>query len=566
MNDVSIIQSRILLCLATLLPFWNLFGAPEVLVSIPDSELPVKLWGYVRFWDWSIFWGGQMDHVGFPQTGMLNNPDIVATFLVGMFRPIVGLIWSFNLLLISVMGANIVGGYFLCRQFGCIRWSAVVGAIIFGWQPLLVSYGFSSVITDLIHLWPYAFGLGFIQRGLQEENFEDGRWAGVSLALGFITCPYNFVLFIPIIPILLIWMWTQNRSLMWPLVMRLALFGSVLVTLYAFRIGYVMRGGSSLVDSDMVDSVRHSYPFDGLRAEKETRFTAFLAEMFGVLPRPVVVMEQVARFYRHFQWGTSVVIVGLWGLLRVPQYRLFFFSGILIGLGASIGPFAIVSPMLELKDPWNLMYLYAYYLPLGKMILEPFRYALVAGTFLALVVGLGVQRLGRFGWMVGLFLIGETFWRSPTLPFPIRTIPWDERMETLPISRTGGVVHLPFFVPKSNRFDRTHFIYQLQHDRPISDPIMGFPSPYMIENSFLCTLIHTETVAFPLQFFPCGRVSIPKSILQLATDNVAAVVIDPAKYASEDWSAVQRILSSDLPLNRTEYQGLIILEPTDVEQ
>ena len=58
----------------------------------------------------------------------------------------------------------------LCRQFGCLRWSALIGATVFGWQPLLVSYGFSSVITDLIHLWPYAFGLAFIQRGMLEEN------------------------------------------------------------------------------------------------------------------------------------------------------------------------------------------------------------------------------------------------------------------------------------------------------------------------------------------------------------------------------------------------------------
>ena len=57
MNDLSIKQSRILLCLVTCLPFWNLFASTDLLVSIPDSELPVKLWGYVRFWDPSILGG-----------------------------------------------------------------------------------------------------------------------------------------------------------------------------------------------------------------------------------------------------------------------------------------------------------------------------------------------------------------------------------------------------------------------------------------------------------------------------------------------------------------------------
>ena len=264
--------------------------------------------------------------------------------------------------------------------------------------------------------------------------------------------------------------------------------------------------------------------------------------------------------------GTSVVIVGALGLFYLPKHRWFVLSGILVGVGASIGPFAILNPTTELLEPWNPLYLFAYYLPLGKMILEPFRYVLVAGTFLALSVGVGVQRLGRLGWGIGLVLVGETFWRSPTLPFPVREIPWDGRMETLPIERDGGIVHLPFFVSRSNRFDRTHFVYQLQHDRPISDPIMGFPSPYMIENTFVCTLLHFRNHGIPLEFFPCGRDSLRSSIHQLYTDNVAAIVIDPTRYTPEDWRAVDQLLTSDLPLNRSEYQGLVILEPKGVGQ
>ena len=561
MIDLTAKQCRLVLLLATLLPFWRLVTGEDMLVSIQDSEMPVKLWGFVRFWDWRLLWGGHMKLVGFPETGMLNNPDIVATIIVGLLRPFVGLVNAFNLLLMLVMGCNLTSGYFLCRQFECTRWASIVGGIVFGWQPLLVSYGFSSVITDLIHLWPYALGLGLIQRAMLEDNPSDGTWAGICLAFGFITCPYNFVLFVPIIPLLLVWMWYRNPENFWAILNRMGLTGSVLVLIYGLRIGYVMHGESSLVDAEMVDSVRHVFPFEGLQAAKVTRYTAFFGEMFGALPRPVVVMEQVARFYRHFQWAVSVSLVAGIGVFTAKSNRIFFILGLTMGIGASVGPYFTVNPTIEMTEPWNVLYLYAYYLPLGKMILEPFRYVLVAGTFIGLSVAIGVQRFGKWSWLVGAMLIAETFWRSPTLPFPTQSIPWDDRMSNLPISSNGGIVHLPFFVSRSNRFDRSHFVYQLQHDRPISDPIMGFPSPYMVSNTFLCTLIHAETVEFPMEHFPCGRESLEYGIEELSKDNVSAVVLDPDKYSPNDWLNIRSILESGLPIDIKEYRGLFILEP-----
>ena len=432
-----------------------------------------------------------------------------------------------------------------------------MAGVFLGWQPLLLSYGFASNITDLTHLWPYALGLGFVQRALIEDNPVDGGWAGLFFAVGFLTCPYNFVLFIPVLPAMILWVvlcTSEWRALLW----KLSTVAGALLILYGLRVGYVMNQDGSLVATDAVESVRHVYPFDGLRADKETRFTAFLTELFGVMPRPVVIMEQVARFARHFQWGVlSLCAVGV-GLVTASSVRWFLSVGILLGIGSSIGPFATWSPFVELSEAYNPIYWWSYKLPLGKMILEPFRYVLVSGLFMAVAVGLGLQRLQKWGMLFGIVMLGEMAWRSPQWLLPVQPIAWDDRMEQVDFA-DGGIVHLPFFVSKSNRFDRQHFLFQMQHGHPITDPIMGFPAPYMIENAVLCQLIHAESVQFPMEFFPCGRETLRKGWQELQDSGVGSIVFDPAKYASGDWKNVQQIVQQ-LSVEPRSEQGLIILE------
>ena len=357
-------------------------------ISIRNSEFPII--GYVTFSQPSMWFGGRVETASYPLVGTLNNPDLYAGlfFWVGDclgFDQYDDYGVVFNLLLFSVMLMNIFAGAFLSRQFGGSPWINLLVGVFFAWQPLLLSYGFASNITDLTHLWPFALGLGFTKRSLDEDNPADGKLAGLFFASGFLTCPYNFVLFIPILPVLIWWMYRysqQWKALLW----NLSWVAALILGCYGLRVAFVMNQAGSLVAADTVESVRHVLPFDGLRAEKETRFTAFLMELFGVHPKPVVVMEQVARFTRHFQWGViTCVLVGV-GLWKAKDFRILAGLGVLIGVGTSIGPFAPLNPFTELSGPYNPVYWWSYILPLGKMILEPFRYVLVSGVFMSVLL------------------------------------------------------------------------------------------------------------------------------------------------------------------------------------
>ena len=549
------------------LPFSSLgFDWSTQVISIENSEFPVKVWSYVTFSEPSMWFGGHVDTASFPLTGALNNPDIIAG-IVFWFASLVGLEQHtdyglvFNVLLYSVMWLNIVSGAFLGSQWSVRRWEALIVGVFFAWQPLLISYGFASNITDLIHIWPFAFGLAFLKRAMDEEHPDTGKYAGGFFALGFLTCPYNFVLFIPILPMMVWWVIQSDKQwkqLLW----NVCMVAGILLALYGLRVGYVINQSGSLVDADTVDSVRHTYPFEGLKGDKETRFAAFFTELWGVFPRPVVVMEQVARFTRHFQWGLITwILVGI-GLRYANGVGLFVLTSIVIGIGSSVGPFATWSPFYELSGPYNPIFWWSHLLPLGKMILEPFRYVLVSGVFMTVCIAVAFSwvstRYSRVvSLLLGVALVCEVFWRAPQLPLPVQSLPADSRMDTVPLE-DGGVVHLPFFASRSNRFNRYHFFYQLQHKHPIADPIMGFPSPYIIDNAVLCRLVNAETVKFPMEFFPCNRETIRKGWKELQTSGIGNIVFDPQKYDPEDWLDVEKILR-ELPVKPVFYEGLVIV-------
>ena len=538
-------------------PFFDLGMDWETqVVSIRDSEFPVKVWSYLTFSEPAMWFGGRVSSVSFPQEGHLNNPDLFASLFFWLMSSLpIGL--RFNLLLYTVMILNIAAGSFLVHQFEVSWWKSLMAGVFLAWQPLLLSYGFASNITDLTHLWPYAFGLGFLQRGVLESHAADGRIAGLCFAIGFLTCPYNFVLFIPILPMLVYWL-TRTQVSWKETLWNVSLGAGILLVLYGAWVGYVMNQADSLVAADTVESVRHAYPFDGLRGDKETRFTAFLMEMFGVFPRPMIIMEQVARFSRHFQWGVVGCLCVLVGAWKAEGFRWFAIVALLIGIGTSMGPFATVNPFTEFSGPFNPIYWWSYSLPLGKMILEPFRYVLVAGLFMTPLIGIGLHKMGKFGWLMSVLMLGEIGFRSPQFILPVETIAWDDRMTDINLP-SGGVVHFPFFVSKTNRFDRKHFLYQLQHGHPIADPIMGFPAPYMVENAVLCALIHVETVQFPMEAFQCNRESFRKGWKELQTSGVGSIVFQPELYDEGDWRGVQSIVEK-LPVAFKEVDGLFILE------
>ena len=145
-----------------------------------------------------------------------------------------------------------------------------------------------------------------------------------------------------------------------------------------------MSAESSQMSSELVQSTRHQWPFMGLIPDHPDRYVATISDYFTFGKDNLIIRDSGARFYRSYTLG----LVGL-GLGRgVWKSRLWLWAVIFtLGLLLSIGPFVSLSTGLFISKPSNPIYLAFYYgWPGTQMILEPFRYQLVATLGLCMMV------------------------------------------------------------------------------------------------------------------------------------------------------------------------------------
>ena len=95
----------------------------------------------------------------------------------------------------------------------------------------------------------------------------------------------------------------------------------------------------------------------------------------------------------------------------------------------------------------------------------------------------------------------------------------------------GALVELPCWEGDSLRFDRAHFLHQLEHGRPIMDEVAGFPARYLNRNDLLAAAVMVEGVRPDQEVIPTGP--LEAGVARLAADGFAGVVVDPAGYASD---------------------------------
>ena len=78
-SDLTRKGSVLILLIMGLIPFGSVWFQEDMAISIENSELPVKMWCYLRFLEEGRLFGGDIIEAGFPGTSALNNPDIVAS-------------------------------------------------------------------------------------------------------------------------------------------------------------------------------------------------------------------------------------------------------------------------------------------------------------------------------------------------------------------------------------------------------------------------------------------------------------------------------------------------------
>lgn len=523
------------------LPLCSLVGAPGAMLADPLGEWPVKLWVFETFAEVGLF-GGRVDASAFPGGGPLNNPDPVGTLVTALLRPLFGRAWAFNLLVVLQLQATMLATWWLVRALVEDRGAALLAAASFALTPLVLVYCVAGSVTDMLNLWPYPLLLRALWRALREGAPRAALAAGLWGAVGFVTCPYNLVVFstlaIPALPFLP----ALRGQTPWPRVLRVA--GTFAASLllgagaYAAWTWGLTHAPDSQIPSGLIDVTRHRPPYPFLEPGHVDRYTAYLADYLAVTKDALVEREAGSRYLRAFSPGLGLLGLAGLGLLlaRRAEHRYWALAGAW-GALVSTGPFLPVTRLLHLRAPGNAAWALTAWLPGGDLILEPFRYALPAALAFAVGGAVAVDRLaGRFGAWVGpaavVAWLAELVWLSP-VPVPLPTV-----VPVVPgvyarlgsLVEAGAVLELPYFDTGTDRLLRVHFFHQRVHGRPIPDEVTGLPARYVRENQFVASLVEAEKPMGRLAVDVTDPSRIGADLRRFVDDGFAAVVVTPSFY------------------------------------
>ena len=562
----------LLLALAAGLPALSLLGHPGAFLAGPHSEVCVKLFLFDAFRGARLL-GGVMDGIGFPNTGMLNNPDPLGTAVFQLLQPLCGDAWAWNLLVIGQIWATMAATWLLARELCGDRWAAVTAALGFGLTPLLLVYPLLSGVPEILHLWPYPLALRAGLRALSRPGWRDGLAAGAWAGVGVVTCPYDAVVFGALAFPLLLWLPVAGRqglvpsadpgaSVAGPRQLLRALLGAALGGLatagwYVVWMKLLMSGPDSQISADLVEGTRHLPPYRLLHPSEIKRYTAFLGEYFATGAQALVVRDMVSRFYRAFSPGFSLMALALAGVLLARGRRraaLAWPLAAVFAMLASTGPFLPWSAGSCLDGPTNPFWLALYHLlPGAKLLLEPLRYGFAAALALALAASVGVALLARRlgGWVAAVapaLFLAELLLLSPVpVPLPVASLRVSDAYARLDeVLPPGPILDLPYFDRGTQRFQRMHMLQQLVHRRPIPDEVVGFPPRYLVENQFTATLLATEKPYGALVVRVVDPSAVPSDRARLARDGFVGIVVDPSGFDSP--ARAERVLAQLAPL------------------
>lgn len=550
----------LILAALSLLPLLNLVGFSGAYLGDPLGELPIKLWVFQTFWDPALWLGGEITAIGYPNTGPLNNPDPVGTLIFNLLRPLFGPSRAYNLFISLELFAAMAAAWALARDLVRDEVAAATAAVAFGFTPLLLVYPVMGAITDMLNVWPYPLAMMFTLRALRRPGWRDGLYAGLFGALGFITCPYNFVVFaIAVIPALL-WLPLGLRDRLVPIADELATLqdrrailrqwgrailglGLVMAALgggFAVHLQSIMNDPDSQMSAEMVAGTRHAPPWPWLWPPTSDRYVAYLSDYFAVGKGEIIVRELGARLNRAFSPGYVVMGLAIFGTLAAPRRRgaLLWPLIALFCAVASTGPFLPWSRDHFFAKPINIVWLGLHYgFPGANILLEPFRYGLVVALALSVSAALGVRMLSlRFGAGVGVvapaLIVLEVLALSPVpVPMPIYqpvAHPAYARLdELLP---PGPIIELPYTLHGSALFDRTHFYNQTLHHRVIANEVQGFLPRYLIDNEFTLRLLSIENQNTQISVPYRNRQRYEQDRGRLVSDGFVGIVVNPNEF------------------------------------
>lgn len=547
------------------LPLLSLWPDPGRALADPLSELPVKLWAFETFAEVGLL-GGTVDSIRFPDPGVLNNPDPVGTVLTLFLRPLFGRVGAYDALVFVQLALTMFATFRLARELVRDAVSALLPAVAFALTPLVLVYCVTGAVTDMLNLWPYPLALRALLRALHREGWRDGFAAGAWAGLGFLSCPYNFVIFSAMAAPALLFVPVLWRRGVGPVETEApplrqlgrALAAAALPALLvgggaAWEIRRITRSPDSMMSEEVIAGTRHSAPYPFLDPRHVDRYTAYLADYVAVGKGALIERSAGSRYYRAFSPGISLLLLaGLGGVLhRRRGMWLFWTLTAAWCFAASTGPFL---PLTRVQAPGgavNVAWLFCHHvLPGGDVILEPFRYALGGVLALVMAAAMGLDELVRRGgrWLggaaLGLWLVELVVVSPVPVPLPtadLRLDPGWSRLDTA--LGPGAVLSLPYFDRGTDRFRRIHFLEQRVHGRPIPDEVVGFPAAWLKENQFTADLLAREKSKGRLRVFLTAPDRVAADRQRFVEAGFAGVVVDPTGFQTpQEWAKVREAL------------------------
>jgi hypothetical protein len=541
------------LVLLLLWTFRSVLGDGELCLAEPLSELPVKLWVYDTFGQPGRFFGGVVESIGWPNPGPLNNPDLLGTLVVSGLRPLLGDCGAWNLLVGLTALANGLAAAALARQWTGSERSAQVAALAVALMPLVWVHCVAGAVLDLMNVWPFLLSLHQLRVAYETRSIGRAAAAGLWFSLGAVLCPYNALIFAPaVVPlgVLIGWNGPQHVGLAAP--PRLAeglglLFaaGLGLITLampfFSFT-QQIMADANSQIASGLVGSTRHAWPFTALHPWSE-QYVAVLSDYVAVGPGGVTVRDNVSRFYRALSPGWTVLALSVLGALlpskRQGAGRLWTLTGLFFVL-LSLGPFFGITQRFAATTPVNPLWLAVFYgFPGQALLLEPFRFGLVAACCFAVAAAIGAavvvergQRWRRGGAVLvavvglDLLLVAPRHASAPTTSSVLHPV-YAELNDILP---PGPILDLPFFVEGSRLFTRRPFLAVTRTGRPIPNGVAGFVPDLLRDNAFARSLLLHERHDGPHRLPDASPRERMPALRALVEAGLVGVVVHPQLY------------------------------------
>jgi hypothetical protein len=278
-------------------------------------------------------------------------------------------------------------------------------------------------------------------------------------------------------------------------------------------------------------------------------------------------MDEITRFYHSSYLGLTVLALAALGL--AGRRRFAWFLAALAGLAAILGagPNLVVARGVGLQTAGNPLFLAFYYVwPGFRVMMEPLRFAWLAGFGACLLAAAGVARLavGRcrhaIGGAVVALVAADLIWLSPVpFPYPATHLAAPRVYETIAAGPARqAVLELPVWIGETAMMPRERFYHQTLHRHPIADNISGHVAPYLLGNNLTRQLLKIGSPKRYAAFPDLSLEACRDGLDRLRADGFGWILLQQDQYEPAALTRTRALLDALLPAPLVAADGYVL--------